>query len=721
MAKKIQVYKVHTQTDFNQLDENGQVVFIDLLQSFAAASNVDFRLLSFVSPWKSDKWRETRGKLAQRAPHTWQKRGLQQEIRLGTVITDQIELKSISHYLITYDFLAGPGDLRGWGITAQKAFPPIPLSGTYAAHIDHLWPTTMEDGLPVVDKGRPYAMLIAAYELKDKWDWMNPLTSLLTNATGPTVLCIDTQRISQRAIEFAVNNWQSAIGDATRISDKETVLNLQDADHIVTSTTRGIGLHNTRIVLMLLDTDLKRLRKRVQEAKTKLSPFMNITDLSGAQDSAAMLFSPVHNPPLPDIQHNVLSPGIGRMFGVLGFSSDDKYDGIYMGVGRGIYGNVTGLTYVNPWVGQEAAHMLCLGKTGFGKTVGMQAFSVRQAELGAQVIFIEPQGHSVRMFNYLGPENAVYNKVSYDDLSYNPLDVTTPSFADQFDYFIVLLEFLLNPRGDDPKRPMRYLSNREMAAVNEALQNTYRGFDWEDLLNDQSKTPLLEIFVSWLKKSLGGEDLADELERLYVTGPWAKTFNATSTLQIRLRRPDGSPWPAVIYDLAKVSKIRRPLFYFVILAGISRESRRALPPGVERPRRLCVIDEFRYLTGGSNLAEWVADQIATSRSFRVAYCLIDQNPRTLAGVSADGAQVVGDSDDLTSRQHMLDNIRYILSFRLEDNAAKVMRKLYPDLTQSHIDFLSRAGVGQALLKDGERIVLLDMALRVGEQEHFLGS
>jgi hypothetical protein len=738
MTKKIQIFQVRTAVAFDQLDEAGQLGFVGRLASFAAATQLDFRLLSFVRPWQAERWRNLRSKLAQRAPHTWQRRGIQEELRLGQTITSRLDLKSIRHYLVLYGFAGSAGDLRQWGIEAQPAYPPLPLEGVYAAHLDHLWPVKegavgqmvggrLVGGQAVSDRAaadpkRPYARILAAYEFKDKWDWINPLADLLYRATGPMVLCLDAQRIGQRAIEFATNSLQAALSEVTRVSDKETVLNMEDADYIMTATTRGAGLHNTRLALMLLDSDPKRLRQRTDRTRTRLSPFMKITQLSGAQEKAALLFSPVQHPPgIPDIYHNVLSNGVGHMLGVMGHASDVQYAGIYMGVGRSHGGGVTGLEYINPWQGQEAAHLLCLGKTGYGKTVAMQAYCARQAELGAQVIFLEPQGHSARLYNYLGPHNALFNRVSYSDITYNPLDVVAPTFADQFDYFVVLLEFLLNPKGDDPHRPKRYLSNREMAAVNEALKKAYAGYDWEELLRDQSKTPLLELFVRWLAKMPGGDVLADELDRLYVQGPWAETFNATSTLQVRLKRPDGSLWPAVIYDLSKVSKTRRPLFYFVILASINRESRRPLPLGGDRPRRLCVIDEFRYLTGGTNLTEWVADQVATSRSFRVAYCLIDQNPRTLAGVSADGAQVVGNADDLTSRQHMLDNIRYSLFFHLDPNAIKVLRTLYPHLTESHFAFLQEAQAGQALLTDGDRIKLIDMVLRASEQRHFLGS
>ncbi|MCP4424867.1 MAG: type IV secretion system DNA-binding domain-containing protein [Chloroflexi bacterium] len=722
MSKQTQIFRVET-ADFGQLDYNDQFAQIGLLQSFASSQDGDFRLLSYTMPWNGERWRRQRARLARHAPQQWQKQSFQEELRLGARVAQDTQLQSTRHYLIMHDYQAGANELSAWGIRAKSDTPPVPLSGQYAAHINHLYPVT-SDGKH--DRSRPYAAVIGAHQFKDKWDWTAPLGKLLMEAKGSMLLCLDSKAVSQRKIEFQANQVQADTQEVSRISDQETLTKMQDARYIMEMVTRGTKLHNVRFFVMVLDKSLKRLKERLIRIKTTLSPFMRLTDLKGSQHAAALMFSPHPNPPsMPDTWHNVLSTGMGHMLGVMGQASKDDYKGLYIGIKSSIYGNVTGLKYFNPWKGQKAAHALFVGQTGSGKTVAMQALMGRVAASGAQVIFMEPQGHSERLAHLLGEENVAYNRISHDTIVYNPLDVVADTYTAQFDYFLIVLEFLLNPlSGTDSNRPYRYLSNEEVGAVNEALIKTYEGYEWEELLADQSKTPLLELFVTWLEKTNAGSQMATELRNLYVTGPWAKSFNATSTLSVQLTKPNGRIWPAVVYDLShmlKNSKSWLPFYYFVLLSSINRESRRAPAPGKKRVRRVVAVDELRYVTGGTRLVEWLADQIATARTFRVAYWLADQNPRTLAGISTDGMQAMADAKDMTSRLHMLGNIEILMSFRLKEKETKVMGHLYPELTNSHLGFLHHARDGEGLMKVGDMSDLIYMELTNREWSHLIGS
>lgn len=722
MAKKIKVYRIET-IDFGQLDMEDQFAQVAQLQSFAASIDGDFRLLSFAMPWNPNRWRDGRALLARHAPSEWQRLGFQEEIRLGAKVAQETQLQSVHHYLLLYDYQAGASELSAWNILASDQHPPPPLRGNYAGHINHLYPVSDNGGL---DTTRPYASIIAAYKFKDAWNWVTPLTRLLVEADGPMVVCVDCKAVSQRKVEFMVNQAQADTLDVKRISDQETLTRLQDAELIMQAVTQGVQLHNTRLFVMLLDKNLSLLKERMTRVKTTLSPFMRITTLMGSQSAAAMMFSPTANPSsIPDTWHNVLSTGVGHMLGSIGYATKERYDGLYIGVKQSIYGNVTGLKYHNPWPGQKASHTLFVGKTGFGKTVAMQALMTRVAASGAQVVFLEPQGHSKRLADLIGHENVAYNRISTDNISYNPLDVVATTFNGQLSYFLVILEFLLNPlSGEDPSRPRRYLTNDEIGAVHEALSKTYKGFEWDTLLNDQTQTPPLELFVNWLGRTNAGQQVARELRNLYVQGPWSNAFNKTSTLSVQLNRPDGRIWPAVIYDLSLMlenSKAWLPFYYFVLLSSINRESRRPPAPGKQRVRRVVAVDELRYVTSGTNLVEWLADQIATARTFRVSYWLADQNPRTLAGLSADGMQASGDVKDMTSRLHMLGNIETVMAFHLDKNETSVMQTLYPELTRSHLSFLTTAKSGQVLMKSGSDIDFLFMRLTTSEYDRLIGS
>jgi hypothetical protein len=721
MAGDVKHFHIHTVGNFAQLSYEDQANMVEMLKSLTNTMG-DFRILSYVTPLSMQFWRDERTKVAQQVANVpWRLNGYLEELRLGDRIAETVELSSIQHYLMVDKWKGGADELGGWGLQAREEIPPPALMGKYAAHLNYLTPV---DAQGKYDQRRPYARIIGSASLKDTWSWLYPLSGILREAEGTMVMAIDAKHVPQRQVEFYANTLQGAVDDVSRISDRGTLVKFQDAALLLTAMTQGYQIHNLRLFFMVLDSNKERLNKRVGQLATRLSPHMKVEYFMGYQGDAADVFSPtLALGGLPDNAHNVLSTGSGILMGVTGFFTREKYKGIYLGLSRGIDGDTLGLEYFDPWDGRKAAHKLILGETGFGKTVFMNALMAREAEAGAQVISVEPQGHSKRLRSYFGKENTAYNEVNYASVTYNPLDVVFAELPDQIDYFLILLEMLLNPRDDDSERPKRWLSNAEVASVQEALLSLYGGYNYNDLYEGLHSPPLLEDFVYWLKMSRGGDDLADEIKRMYVEGAWGAIFNRETNLNVRLSKPDGTLWPCVIYNLHGIPQSRRNLFYFIILAALGRESRKKLPDGVERPRRSIYIDEFRYLSSGSNmLVNWVADQIATARTYKVSYSLADQNPVTFMGVGGGGMNVSVDANDLAGRLHMLENMSYLFAFRLKQTGAERLQGLFPQLTNSHISWLARsATMGQTLFLEGNNISLVDVILRGSEIEHFVGS
>lgn len=718
---RVKSFQVHI-ADFNQLDSSEQYGAVMRLVSFFANSG-DMRLLSYSLPWQPNTWQETRAKLSQQTLYPWQRRGYEEEIRLGNRLSRNQALHTINHYLITRGSTLQAGHLANWGIAATESAPPSPIKGNYSAGIDHLKPV-LPDG--TLDRTRPYVAIIASHRFKDQWGWTAPLPGILSEATGPLVVCLDIHHIPNKKVELATNGLQATADTITKISDKEVLLRLQAADFILTQLTQGQSLHHVRLYVMLLDTNLERLKEeRIPSLKSRLSAFMSVETLKGYQAGAATVFTPSFNRAgvaVPAGNHNVLSEGVSVMAGGMwGFFSNENYNGIYVGARKSVTGQFVGLHYLDLWRGNSAAHMGIFGQTGKGKTVGTQALLTRQMEQGVQVIVMEPQGHSRRLAALVGEENSLYVQVGYD-MTFNPLDIVEPDFSEQVDYFIAILELLLNPRGSDPGRPRRYLSNMEIAAVSEALTKTYRGLSVEELLNDQSKTPTMEVFCARLAQINGGRELATELKRLYVEGPWSATFNATSSLNMRLRNPDGTLIPAIIFDFLKVPEDRRTLFYFALLAAVNREIRKSVPYGQKRPERLFFIDEAHYLMTGSNLAVWLAKQFKTARTFRTGIWVADQDPMTLIGLRSDGGKMLGsEGHDTMSGIYMLNNMPYIMCYGLSLDASRPLAQIYPEFRNSHLNYLAQSGPGQAVLKTGKGVHIIDMVLRPSEEKYLLGS
>ncbi|MCA9993303.1 MAG: hypothetical protein KDE29_20090, partial [Anaerolineales bacterium] len=64
---------------------------------------------------------------------------------------------------------------------------------------------------------------------------------------------------------------------------------------------------------------------------------------------------------------------------------------------------------------------------------------------------LEPQGHSRRLYELAGRENASYSRISYETTRLNILDVVYANPTDQYDHVITLLGLLLDPLGNNPR------------------------------------------------------------------------------------------------------------------------------------------------------------------------------------------------------------------------------------------------------------------------------
>ena len=681
----------------------------------------DFRLWTHVQQLDlGERWLAERASIAREAQADWQKRGFQEEIWLGRQIGKQAGLKGVCSYLWLPEIRPLLGDLAGWGLEAAVEKPPPVLQGRYEAGLGVLKPVYSHQGRWRPDHTRPFATILSSYALKDGWDWYQPLGRVVLEAAGNLIVCVDGQRISERKLEMSVAShkaqllaWSEVGG---RGSHREAQQLAATAQELQEAVGQGLALHNVRLLFLLLDENEERLQARKKGLIGRLRGRIGVDELVGYQAQALGYFRPERRvSSLPQTHHNVLSPGTARMLALIGYGSEENYKGMFLGVGQGLMRKqLTGLSYLNLWEGRRGAHMLVLGETGYGKTVLAHALVARQVESGAQAIVLEPQGHCGRHLRpYFGDHLADYNRIKLDDVRVNPLDVVATTFTEQCDYFIALVELLLNPRGKGEGRPQRYLSNGEVAAVQAGLRLTYAGLDWESLLSGQGTTPQLDTFCHYLENVAEGAAVAQELRQLYVDGVWGEIFNGQSNLNTRLRRPDGSLWPVVMYDLQGVGEEWRPLFYFMILAGINREVRRPLATGEQRSKRVVVIDEFRYLSSGfSALNEWVANQVATARTFSTAFVILDQNPVTF----------LGEGQGHTARTHLLENMSYLVSFRLRQSAIARLREVYPMLRGSHERYLLRAAVGDSLVIDRDmRLRLVRIALRGRERKWFMGS
>jgi hypothetical protein len=698
---------------FEQLSRPDQTRLVLGLVSFFAHLG-SCRLLTYVTPWKLENVVKARRELAVTAPEEWQRRRLREEVQLLRRVAKDRQLLKISHYLLVEDDDVSAADLAAWGVYAEEQAAPPPLGGQYQERVDHLEPVIRDEtGRWQVDNSRPRAAILASHELQRVWGARRPLADLVNQAEGPLVLAVDLRKTRPERVEMAANSWQAVAREGGgRTVNPEAAKALQAAEFALNAD--GEAVHEARVAILILEAETARLRQRTRALARRLTPHMGVDWLYGYQQAAAELFAPVARPPgLPAGHHNVLSSGAAMMAGVWGYGSPQTNDGVYVGERLSLSGGGSrGLYYIQGWRGQRPHHLNAFGKTGSGKSTNIRALLGREAEQGTQIIILDPQPHVRRFVNMFDPDTVAYHRVGYGRLTFNPLDVVWDRLDQQSDYVRAILKIMLNPDGDVPRR----FTVLEVAALDAALKATYDGYDWADLLADQSQTPLLELFCKRLQScGQAGRRLAEEIWGLYVAGERAATFNAPSSLDTRLRQP------VVVYDFSPVfsgnESSLEALYYFITLSSVYREVR-ANPDR----RQIIFVDEFGAMMREPSLVKSLAIMYKTFRTFKAGMWIADQNPFTLAGLG-DKALAGAAPPDLEQRLSILRNTTRTLAFNLDYDDAEQLRLLYPrQILDTHVNFLTRAEAGQAVIRsDDEGTDIVYFSLKSSEINYLMGS
>ena len=698
--------------NFEQLSRQDQDRAVLSLVSFFAHLG-HCRLLTYVTPWKLERLVQARRELAVTARQEWQRRGLREEVQLIRRTAKHRRLLKIAHYLLVDDDGVTETDLNAWGIYAEETSPPAPVAGEYQELVDHLAPIARDErGRWQPDHSRPRIGFLASHQLNRVWSAGQPLADLINQADGPLILAVDLRKVRPETVEMAANSWQAVINEGRRSANQEAQKALEAAEFAL--NTEGESVHDTRVAIMLLESDLSRLRERAKSLRRRLTRHMGVDRLLGYQHAAAALFMPaIKSTGLPAGHFNVLSSGAAIMAGIWGYGSVQTYEGIYVGEKLSLNGGGRrGLYYMQGWRGQRPHHLNAFGKTGAGKSTNVRALLNREAEQGTQIIVLDPQPH-VRLFADLFEAEVLdFHRVGYGRLTFNPLDVVWDRLDQQSDYVRAILKIMLNPDGDTPRR----FDALDVAAIDAALKLAYAGYAWEELLRDQGITPTLEIFCKRLEQcGQPGQRLAQEIWGLYVAGERALTFNQTSSLDMRLRKQ------VVVYDFSPIFSGREAsmeaLYYFITLSSIYREVR-ANP---ER-RQIVFVDEFGAMMREPSLVRSLALMYKTFRTFRAGMWIADQNPFTLAGIS-EGAFQSQNPQDLELKLSILRNTTRTLAFNLDYDDALQLKTLYPrQILDTHVNFLTKAEPGQAVIRaDDEGTDLVYFALKGSEARHLIGS
>ncbi|MCB0154931.1 MAG: hypothetical protein KDF65_09040, partial [Anaerolineae bacterium] len=639
------------------------------------------------------------------AVEDWRARALAAYSRFLETLTREAAMYQAGHELIVWargetEAQATIGSLAGWlGVSAQPAELTPLIEGPYEIQFDHLRP---------LEPRQPYLALLVSHEFSGEWLWSDPLVSLLRQPFSLSiVLDVERNLSANEALRELVKyeNVLTEVLSSVRGRDPKAEGALRDVQLAMAKANTGQSLHFTTVVVAVKGATLAEVKQHVESVRTLTAARLALVLLPGSQGELLKFFTTTRRRAitLPELSHNVTSDGMAVLSGPLGFRRRSETDGIFWGIGSS-GGSDTFPLYWNGF-GQDPAkpaayHGLFLGKSGYGKTVSMNALLYREAMRGSQVVLMEPQGHSRRLVELVGNEGASYNALSIAELQLNPLDPIFDDLNDQKAYQLSIYRLML--KQVDPERR---LTMQEAGLLDAALTVLYDGLS-EPLHTPARYVPRLEQLCRELKR-LGATQLASDLAMNYVDGTLGQVYNRATNTDVALAAD------VVTYDFKDIPASSRTLIYTLVLGRIQRIVRAR---GRAR-RRVVAVDEFGWMAQEPILAEVIAMWIKTFRTFGCGIWLAEQDLIRLTGGAASG--------DLSGHS-IVGNSVFQLLFHHEPSAAAVVAETFPNVAP-YRDLLEtfprpqESGLAEAILRLPDGAYHTYMLLAEGEQAALLGS
>jgi len=676
-------------------------------RGFFAGLEAPVRLLCLSEPFSAEPALENVGDqiVACGPGEEWRRSGLSAYRKFLEHLTQEADLRATRYFLTTWP---GP-ELPPQAITraAQDSFntdvkildrglPPIFYGGYRDADTgDHLVPR---------EKGNPHMAIYTAYELLGTWD-LYTLHQLLLMAF-PVAVAIDIKTYgpdkAQFTLQNAYNNLYAQINQQGKVGGKDAKSEqaFHDIQHTLKCVETGERFHEVRIAVLIKAASRGLLREYGAYIKNTTASKLRLRLEIGQQSEALKYFTSTPTAQIGVDMRSMplLSGGAGIMVaGPFGLRSRTETGGILYGLDK-TNGNPV---FVNVFAqlgseGRTAGHCAILGRTGAGKTFLAQCLLHRLCLTGVQVIVLEPVGHFKRLAESLG-KGGSYNQIAWDKAAVNPLDVVMPTIAGQIDHVTRQLGLLLScgsgaaASGKDIGR--KTFTNAELGALDEALRELYEPLwertptggsqAWHKNLTAQTM-PRLDGLCARLADMVlddgsvdpAAHELGGEIDRLFVRGVHAATFNAATNIDLSLTAR------AVAFDFSGVDESYLPWFYAQILAAMGTHLRnrdRGYPVVV------CV-DEFGVMARDPVLANQMWRLTKTGRTYGVAVWTMDQNPSSYGTEDA---------------RQMISNAPYKLIGRQEADDVETDRRLFPRLTEGHVQQMLTGGRGEfiAILDD----------------------
>lgn len=586
---------------------------------------------------------------------------------------------------------------------------PIPIDGPY---------TELATKLRPEQPGAPWLAALLAYDARGTWD-ATTLHALL-DVPYDIALAVDIQTMTRnqamRAAEMAYN--------AARVVAREAQIMDVRAQRVIGSAERVMhelvhdSLHRVQIGVLVGGATEEELETNVAETRSRLGSQLRLLRPAGVQGEILKLWSatPQNQIEAPLRPRSMLSHGAGCCLGLLGYHRARGTMGLFWGLDAVRRAPL----FFDLFQNNQAAHMVILGKTGFGKTFFLNLLALRGAALaGYRVIGIDAFRNGERLeratrggarSDNLGLDTAI----NILDIAYQSDDESGDWRPNQVRHVISQLSLLLGTPARTPDgRPFyapRVFSGDEDGVLDRALLRLYDGVEPTGRL---SEMPLLTDLVSVLEKMTIAEAqvLARQL-RVRLFGSDDPRDTTLTSMGRRFNAHTAVDWTfahdITYLDFSSIYKSAEELLPFYYAQAIGAINRYMRDPHRDRRRKtLLQIDEFGYLTQVESLAQLAAMICKVARKYGIGLVAIDQNPFTFL--------------DSKPGRAIFESAAAKVLFHLDDVPARQIGEAIADLTPAHVEFLSHAGVGECLAAVGNDVYVMNVEANPKELRMLRGS
>ncbi len=638
-------------------------------------------------------------------PLSWLREGQRLYDTLG-----ERHLRRADYLLLTWEPPnVGPDALA---LTIQSAFQRSPVVGARIPPVLAGPYTEYDAALHPDQPGMPFLAGLLSYDMRGTID--ATVLHMLLSRPYDLALAIDIHtRPAGRVLAATERAYAVSRAAAEHGNTKDARAERQaaDAERALHELVRQ-NLHDVQVGVLVSGDTHKELEDHVAEVNEALGGRLKLMRPLGVQREILNLWSTRASKEIdiPWKRRNLYSMGVGCLAGVVTYHRPSGTDGLLWGIDA----QRSAPLMRDLFADRMAAHLVVLGKTGYGKTYFLNLMALRAAALtGYRVIMVDAFENAKRVEAAVGP--GMRANLLTLDTPINILDIVFDAeigdwLSAQIEHVISQLAMLVGTLGMGANNQKifqpRLFSPEERGILDRAIGALYLDYEPTTPL---AKMPLLEDLIDVLDELAQPEGIAiaDTLCKL-LFGTADRNATSQTRLGTRFNAPTGVDWrferAINCFDLHQITNAAPewlPFYYAQVIGAINRYMRdgsrdRTIPT-------MLIIDEFGYAAQVESVARLAADICKVARKYGVGLMVVDQNPHTFQ--TASGREI-------------FENAIGKIMFHLDPSAAQTVGELISDLTPGHIAFLPKAERGQTVAVFGNDVYLMNIESSPMEHRQF---